>query len=739
MKTLRCSLWNIILAACLLLSACSSPTVPAPTAPPADTPTPEASPTRTPAPTETPIPTATHTPAPTDTPTITPTPTNSPTPTITPTPAGYYVSESGFAVVLPPSFQIDSEKMTASAQGTSGIVKASDANEKIKLVIAVMPVGKGCNYDSLFSQTLSYLGEFAADVDAKEAGEVRLAKGLLGTKTDLTIKDTSQNIIFVEVVDAQSSTLCAVVSAAGPTGVMERNRDVLDSIYSTLNLTSHNLYGIDREDALVLLGYDPDPEDLDPAQSPSGAYSFVGHIFSGLVRLNQQLQVVPDLAESWQVSPDGTIYTFTLRSDAAFASGKPLTAQDVKYSWERAAEPRTNSETVLTYMDDIVGLKDKVNGKAKEVSGITVVDDRTLVVQLDGPKPYFLAKLSYPTSFIIDSEDTKSGSKDWVLSANASGPYKIKEYIKGEALIFERNEQYHTPAKLPNVIYLLNRGGSSVSMYQAGEVDIVDVDQEMIAELQKPDNELHNQLISGTDLSTYYLAFNNTEPPMDDLNVRKALALAIDRQRLLELIAKDYAIPANTILPPGMPGYLSDQPVIPYDPEAARQALKESAYANNMPVLKLKVPGSSTSKSELLDAVIEMWRTELGLTVQVERINSENFVRTIQQRPGHISRMSWLADYPDPQNFLDVLLYSQNPFNYGRYANPEVDRLIEAARIESDTARRLELYQQAEKLLLEDYAVLPLWHYLTFKLVNPAIKNFVLPPMEVPYVDLIEK
>jgi len=571
-----------------------------------------------------------------------------------------------------------------------------------------------------------------------EASQVTLAQGITAEHVVVTMPYKFGKVLE-DLYIVHQDRRCTLISLIGEDGNIKANRLALDEMVASIDLTSTNIYGLPRQEALVFRGSDPLPKTMDPARALGSAADFAGHAFSGLVRLNPQLQIEPDLAESWQISPSGEVYTFTLRSGLAFSDGKPITAQDVKNSWERAADPNTESETARTYLGDILGVNDKLDGKAGEVAGVQAITDRTLVVTLDAPKPYFLAKLTYPTSFVVDPDQAAEGDSGWEFSPNASGPYQIKEYRKGEVLIYERNNSYHTPAKTRYILYLLNRSGDPVSLFEAGEVDITRIGAEAATEIQEPDHLLHDSLQSAANLCTSYLYFNNSLPPIDDLNVRKALALAIDREKLIDQFTENLYTASDSLLPPAMPGFTPNESPPIYDPKAARQALKDSRYAGDMPTLKLVTSGRGNDESPLLDAIINMWRQELGLAVTLEYIDPEVFNEEVKDSGGHIVNGGWCADYPDPQNFLDILFHSQSEFNNSGYTNPEVDALLEQARAELDPTRRLELYAQAERLLLDNFAALPLWNTVTFMLVNPQLEGYLLGPMEVAQVQNMVK
>jgi len=238
--------------------------------------------------------------------------------------------------------------------------------------------------------------------------------------------------------------------------------------------------------------------------------------------------------------------------------GKSVTARDVKYSWERAAKPETDSPKALTFLGDIVGVKEKLEGKAEEVSGIEIVDDLTLRVTIDGPKPYFLQKLTYPAAYVVDRVNVQSG-KTWTKRPNGTSPFKMKQWVEDELLILERNDLYYPGVpKLAHVVYRLFVG-RGLTLYEEGEIDIAHVSLSNLDRVLDPANPLNKdlRLTSGfdLDLSTGYLAFNPNIPPFDDPEVRQAFAVALDMDKWIEITLKGIPERASGILPPGLPGH----------------------------------------------------------------------------------------------------------------------------------------------------------------------------------------
>jgi oligopeptide transport system substrate-binding protein len=224
---------------------------------------------------------------------------------------------------------------------------------------------------------------------------------------------------------------------------------------------------------------------------------------------------------------------------------------------------------------------------------------------------------------------------------------------------------------------------------------------------------------------------------MDDPNVRRAFSLAVDKDRLVELISDRLDARADTILPPAMPGFTAPAASEAFDPAAARAALQASRYAGSLPEIVINTSGYSGAEDTFMNALIDMWRTNLGVQVKVEYIDPANFAKEVHQQHGQLVDFGWCADYPDPENFLDILFHTGSDFNVAGYSNQVVDSLLEKARVEPDTAQRLAQYHQAETMLLDDFATIPLWHNVTYLLVNPRVLGFVETPMGAGHWDLV--
>lgn len=483
----------------------------------------------------------------------------------------------------------------------------------------------------------------------------------------------------------------------------------------------------------VLNLWDTGPLTLDPAISADmSSHLYVMQIFSGLVRLDHELNVVPDIAETWEPSPDGKTYTFHLRQGVKFHSGREVKAADFKYSWERACDPDTGSGTAATYLGDIVGAKDMLAGKTGEISGVEVIDDYTLQVTIDAPKAYFLDKLAYPTAFVVDRANVESGQY-WWREPNGTGPFKLKEWKERQRLILERSQIYYgEPAKLEQVVYLLS--GVPMALYEKGEIDVTSVSTSYIDQASDETNPFHQELAVTPELSLYYIGFNTAQPPFDDVNVRRAFCLAVNKERIAKVILRDMVNEADGILPPGMPGYNETLEGLDYDVEKAKELIIDSKYGDvsNLPPITLTVEGYGNSIPSYLGAIIQEWQQNLGVEISVRQLEPEVFIYNLKQEKDEMFALGWVADYPDPHNFLDILFYTGSEVNIFEYSNPMLDALLDQAAIEQNRAVRLTMYQQAEQLVVDDAPCLPLFHGANYILVKPYVKGYELSPLGIP-------
>ena len=482
-----------------------------------------------------------------------------------------------------------------------------------------------------------------------------------------------------------------------------------------------------------------DPPTLDPhLTTDATSAQIIVEVFGGLVTIDRDLNVILDLAESLDVSGDGRVYTFRIRPDATFHNGRQVTAEDVRWSLERATNPLTESPVVDQYLGDIVGVNEKLNGDAQTITGVRVVDERTIEITIDQAKSYFLAKLTYPTAFVVDRENIEASPKNWFRRPNGTGPFQLAEYEVGETILLTRNDGYHLGAPHLGEVELILSGGTSRLMYENDEIHLAGVGLADLDSILDPSHSLNAELLRAPpSFSVQYIGLNVNEPPLDDPNVRQALNMAIDKQEIASIVLGDLVVPANGILPPGFPAYNAEIEGYSFEPLKARELLEESKYGDdleNIPPITITTPGSFGANVSLdMEVVLQMWERHLGITAEFQQTEFATFLKDLHKRRFQMFDIGWIADYPDPENFLDILFHSESSNNHTNYNNPEVDRLLVEARVETDEFARHALYNRIEQLILDDAPWIPLWYSgERYTLVKPSVRDYLQAPLIIP-------
>jgi oligopeptide transport system substrate-binding protein len=476
---------------------------------------------------------------------------------------------------------------------------------------------------------------------------------------------------------------------------------------------------------------------LDPIQTQGTIEAeYVVHIFSGLTGLNEKLDVVPDLAEKWSVSQDGRTYTFTLRKGAKFHDGREVKAADVKYSFERASDPRNRSPVAETYLGDINGFAERFQGKASELAGVRVKDDVTIEITLVEPRVYFPAKLTFPVAFVVDRANVEGGGPGWWQRPNGTGPFRVREAKPLESLVLARNDTYYGSKPVLSEVHFFP--APPLELYEAGQLDIAIAELADIERVTDKSNPLSRELRVRTDMDVYYLGFNVTAKPFDDVKVRQAFNHALDREKIANVTLKKTVVKAEGILPPGMPGRNDKVKGLDFDVSRARQLIAESSYRDvkNFPEIVLTLAGARTVAPPEINAVVATYKQNLGVEMKIRQMDRDQFLDGLARQKDRFQMFysGWVADYADPQNFLDILFHGGSNENHSQYASPDVDRLLDRARSENDHSARMRLYGEAEAQILKEAPWVPLWHTKRYVLVKPYVQGYSAPPVVLPWL-----
>jgi oligopeptide transport system substrate-binding protein len=472
-----------------------------------------------------------------------------------------------------------------------------------------------------------------------------------------------------------------------------------------------------------------DPPTLDPALSTdSVSLGIIVQLFSGLVRLNAELDVVPELAQSWEVQGDGERYIFHLRNDARWSDGRPVTAQDFVYAWQRVLSPALESP-IAGYLYDIRGAQAYHHGLISDPNqvGVRALDETTLLVELEGPTSYFPHLLTYPVGYAVPPHVVEAHGLAWAETEHlvTNGPFQLERWQPGQSLILNRNPDYpcQFSGNVEQVALEMSTQDPSeqIALYEADRLDIVFINPS--PEASRARQRHAEEYFSSPGLSTQYIGFNVTQPPFDDPRVRRAFAMAIDKERLASVALSGGFFPATGgFVPPGMPGH-SPGIGLPYDPEQAQDLMAEAGYPDGRGFPAVECLRRSIIGDVDCDFLRAEWRETLGVDLEWDIIEWGQFLDRLDQRPPDMYRVGWVIDYPDPDNTLRLSRHQP----WSRWEDERYIGLVERARRTTNQPERMRLYQQADQLLVQEAPIVPILYGQFHWLVKPWTRYSVSP------------
>ncbi len=471
------------------------------------------------------------------------------------------------------------------------------------------------------------------------------------------------------------------------------------------------------------------PTSFDPAKVEDGdTIDLLMQVFEGLVQWDPDSKIVGGIAEKWEISEDGTVYTFQLKPSVSFHNGRKLTAQDMVYSFTRAVLPATLSTTARTYLNDIVGALDCLDSKTKELKGVKAVDEHTLQITIDKRRPYFLAKLTYPTGYAVCKEAIEANNGELDDKALiGTGPFKLKTYQAGYSVTLAGNKEYHGGAPVLDGIDRRILGDSSArqTAYESGQTDLTDVQRADLARIQG-DSVLGKEVNEFPRAAIWYLALNQQAfAPFKDKRVRQAFAHALNKDELIKVALKGTVQKAEGIVPPGVPGHNSGFKGLGYDPAKAKDLLASAGFAEGKGLPKLVI-SFRNNYQHIADGVLAIrndLKQNLGIEVDVRQMDFAQLLRERNQGTMPCYHMRWAADYLDQQNFLSLMLRTGSAENTIGYSNPEFDRLCDEADVEADPVKRIALYNQAEAIAVDDAPWVCIYFQHDVELHKPYLKG----------------
>ncbi len=481
---------------------------------------------------------------------------------------------------------------------------------------------------------------------------------------------------------------------------------------------------------LVAVEDEPDTVDF---QCTSIHYTIAQNVFNRLVEMendsNGDMEILPSLAESWEMSEDGRSYTFHLREGVTFSNGEELTASDVKYTFERLlTHPDSCNQDIV---DIIVGASDLESGKSSELEGFKILDDLTFVITIEEPFEAFLACLSMPAASILDQETTKEAGELFGKDPEhtiGTGSFVLWKWVEGEGMLLKANPNCFLGAPKCEGLDLrfVNDAREIRSMFENGEIDVLDLDElGNAAEFFLHGSEYQDRLFSVPRIGITYIAMNESIAPLDDVRVRKALQMSLDRSMLLTAIYGGRGSVENGIFPHGLYGYNPDLPEIPYDPEEAKKLLAQAGYPDGID-LEISVNSASTKwELSLLQLAVSMWE-DAGIRATVNVIDEGDFMS--KRKSGELScyTAQWMADFNDPDNFIYTFYGNSHNTTFRSLCYPKENIMerVRKARTILDPKKRIEEYQDLERIIIqEDAAWVPLFSRMRYYVTSERLQG----------------
>jgi oligopeptide transport system substrate-binding protein len=501
-----------------------------------------------------------------------------------------------------------------------------------------------------------------------------------------------------------------------------------------------------KQEQVLVWNNDAEPETLDPAlMTGVTEHNLALALFEGLTSHHPAtLQPIPGVAEWWEASKDGLVYTFHLRADAKWSNGDPVTAEDFRWSWRRALTPAICKCEYAEMFYAIRGAEDFYLGKLKSFDevGVAAPDPRTLKVTLRSPTAYFLDLTTFETLMPVHRATVEKFGDQWTQPEHfvGNGPFAMTAWKPRASIEMAPNEHWWNRAIVrlsKMVVRAIDDQNTSLSEYLSGGLDwIRSIPARRIDEAQQ-----HPDYYVSPYLGTYFFRFNTTKKPFDDVRVRKAFNLATDKKAICEKVLKAGQTPATTVVPASMiPGY----PVVKgdaYDPARARVLLAEAGYPEGRGFPDVEVLyNTSESHKAVCEQLVDMWKSNLGVKVQLANREWKVYLEDTRNLNYQIQRAGWIADFLDAFTFLDMWVEGRGNNNTG-WANAKYKDLLSRASVEVDPAKRLELFAEAEKILcLEDLPILPVYYYVNQGMLRPRVRGWHenvldLHPFQYMYLD----
>jgi len=487
--------------------------------------------------------------------------------------------------------------------------------------------------------------------------------------------------------------------------------------------------GTPRPGGTLRMALSADPPTLDPALATDlTSAAVVRQLFDTLVELDEGLTPVPALARRWTVSPDRRVYTFLLRRDVRFHNGRLLEAADVKYAWERAARGKRP-----WVFEKIAGAREFIEGGAREIAGLRVMDAATLEVRLAAPFAPFLYLVAYDAAAVVPREEVERLGADFASNPVGTGAFRLARWRRDDELVLERFPgHFRGPARLEAVAFrILPEDLTRLNEYRAGQLDVTGVPASY-CRVVEADARLRGDLVTWATLGTQGLRFNVERAPWTDVRARRAVAHAVDASLVVKTVQYGCGVPARGILPPAIPGAPAAEARLPHDPPRARRLLAEAGVTGGPHRPRLTYHYNTGTPNQRLAELLQAQLRDVGIDLELRRLDWAAYLTLVDEGQTGFYRQAWIADYPDPENFLTVLFHSRNAGaagNTSRYRSPVVDRWLDEADAMAPGPERDRRYAEAERRIVDDAVYIPLYHLTSRALVREDVRELERSPL----------
>ena len=468
------------------------------------------------------------------------------------------------------------------------------------------------------------------------------------------------------------------------------------------------------------------------------AVTVIQQVFDGLVQFDKGLNIIPAIAKSWKISPDGLTYTFYLREGVKFHNGRKVTAKDFVYTFTRIVNPETKSSS-SDFFTRILGAKEFIDKRATKVKGLIAQDKYTLKIILSEPYAPFISILAMKGAKVVPEEDIERSGIDFGKSPVGTGPFKFVSMKEGEEIVLEANYNYFEGRPyLDKIVFKIFHGSPREKIFghfKQGELEDSPIPFKEVEDVTKSKQYI---FLQKPTLSLRFYGLNTQIEPLKIEKVRRAINFAVPKEEIGREILKGMALLTDHIIPLGMPGYTPGKVGLGYQPQRAKELLRESGYEEEKGISPIEFWSAANSELAVKELeMVKLYVSQIGITLNLQyETHWPKFQEVLSSKRMPMFMYAWYADFPDPDNFLGTLFHSKSKYNYTAYHNPEVDRLLDRAKAERDYLKRMEMYRKIEEIILNDAPIVPMVNHLLQMVYQPYVRGIEVNALGGSYIPM---